>query len=63
MKPSIPDIPYDVPTPQRQFMSSVKENIEVITGKRRGRIETLSTTATLAQVIAAYNALVARLQD
>jgi hypothetical protein len=45
-------------------LSSIKQNLDVITGQARNvsRIQPLSTTATLAEVIAQLNAVVERLQ-
>jgi hypothetical protein len=46
------------------FAEAVKENIEIITGRRPGlkKINKLSTTATTADVIAKINEILDRLQ-
>jgi len=61
-KPSIPQVPRG-DSPQRTlFDSAVKESLEVITGKRGGSVKPLEPDATLAEVVARFNELVARLQ-
>lgn len=44
------------------FDRAVKENLELIIGQRGGRIEPLASTATLADVVAKVNELIAQLQ-
>lgn len=60
-KPSIPQVPRGN-QPREGFDQSVKENIEIITGRRGGSIQPLATDATLADVIAKINELVTRIQ-
>lgn len=56
-----------VATPQ--LMDAIKDNIEVITGKKGGRIATVAqaastpTQAEFNALVTAFNALLARLQD
>lgn len=58
-KPAIPEVrasdPYDY-----QFLKSLKETLNMITGVTEGQIAPLSTTATNAQIIAKINELIAR---
>lgn len=62
-KRAIPKVPesalnFDL----RLFLSSVKENIEIITGQRVTKIEPLSATATNDEIIAKVNQIIERLQ-
>jgi hypothetical protein len=57
-KPAIPQPSGD---PIRLF-TALKENVEIITGRRGGKVEALSTSATTAQVIDKINEVIARLQ-
>lgn len=60
-KPSIPQVPRS--DPQRAgFDNAVKENLEVITGQRAGRIALLPSNASTADVVAKLNELITRLQ-
>jgi len=60
MKRQIPVVPND---PERRvFDEAVKENIEVITGMRGGRIKTLPSYASAAEVLDKVNEILARLQ-
>ena len=61
-KPSIPQVPRSDNQQRTLFDSAVKESIEVITGKRGGSVKPLEPDATLAEVVARFNELVARLQ-
>lgn len=47
-----------------QFLQAIKQTLDAITGQARNveRLEPLPTTATLAQVIARLNEIVARMQ-
>ena len=60
-KRAIPQVPKDK-EPRLQFDSAVKENLESIQGLRGGRITPLSSTATNAEIVAAFNALLEVLQ-
>lgn len=62
-KPSIPHVVTKEPGLQ-DFIVATKENIEIITGRRRGaeKIAQLASTATLADVIAKVNETLDRLQ-
>ena len=61
-KPSIPQVPR-ANQPREAFDLAVKENIEIITGRRGGRggIQPLRVDASLADLIAKLNELVARI--
>lgn len=60
-KPSIPQVPR--PTQPRQgFDAAVKETLETITGQRAGRIESLASDASLADVVKKLNEIIDRLQ-
>jgi hypothetical protein len=62
-KPVIPAVPSSAGAQGRAlFDASVKETLEVITGARVGKITALPSGATLADVIAKVNEIVARLQ-
>lgn len=61
MKRAIPPSPK--PGDRREgFDQAVKENIEIITGRRGEKIRALPDTASLADVISKVNEIVARLQ-
>lgn len=60
-KPSIPSTPKN--QGRENFDSSLKETIEIITGRRGGRIKTLSEDASLNDVIAKVNELILLLQE
>lgn len=62
-KPVIPAVPVSAAASGRaMFDASLKESLEVITGARGGRIQSLPADATMADVIAKVNEIVARLQ-
>ncbi len=61
-KRAIPQVPRPG-EPRDRFDAAVKENLEIITGQRVNQLETLSATATLADVINKVNELVVRLQQ
>jgi len=62
-KPALPDTPKANATFEQrfQFESGVKETLEILTGRRSGKITQLSTDATLADVIIKINEIIARL--
>lgn len=61
-KRAIPQVPK--PEQSRQsFDVAMKENIEVITGRRGDRVALLASTASTAEIIAKINELVNLLQD
>lgn len=62
-KPALPDTPKANATFEQrfQFESGVKETLEILTGRRAGKISPLSSDATLADAIEKINELVARL--
>ena len=51
-----------IPAPQDRFQRMVKENLEIITGRRDSKIKLLDTTATQAQIIEKINELLKLLQ-
>lgn len=53
-KPAIPQVPK-LQEPRDRFDSSVKETLEILTGRRGTPIADLATTATTAQIIAKIN--------
>lgn len=62
LKPAIPpttDLPYEF----LKVLDPIKENIETITGRRGGRIETLPADATLEQTVARLNLVISRLMS
>ncbi len=59
---SLPRVPIGESQQTTQFMSSVKEVIDTITGKRDGQIETLPSGASNDQIIAKINELLNRIQ-
>jgi len=62
-KPVIPAVPVSAVAHGRaKFDNAIKESLEVITGARVGKIVALPSDATLADVIAKVNEIVARLQ-
>lgn len=62
-KRSIPSIPKSsMGTERRPFDEALKENIEILTGQRGGRIDELSASATLAEAVAKINEVIRRLQ-
>lgn len=59
-KPSIPAITIADNT-LASILRPIKENIEILNGVRVGRIDTLSETATLSEVIAKLNEVIDRI--
>jgi hypothetical protein len=60
-KPAIPSAPKD---PARaRFDSSVKENLEILLGRRGDRIQLLDENASLDDVIAKVNEIIGLLQS
>ena len=60
-KPNIPGVPKPGED-RRRFDAAVKENLETITGKRGEKIDLLNADASLDDVIAKVNEIVALLQ-
>lgn len=61
MKRAIPQTPK--PGERRDgFDQAVKENLEIITGRRGEKIQPLESTASTSDVIAKVNEIIARLQ-
>lgn len=60
-KPAIPQVPR-AEQPRAGFDQSIKETLEVITGRRGGSVQPLPADASLADVVAKVNELIARLQ-
>jgi hypothetical protein len=62
-KRAIPGVPTSAVEHKRVlFDNAIKENLEVLTGQRGGRIADLPSTATLDDVIVKVNEILARLQ-
>lgn len=49
--------------PRDGFDAAVKENLEILTGKRGEKIKPLADTASTAEIIAKINEIIARLQS
>jgi hypothetical protein len=61
-KPSIPSV--NVADPQmNSILNSIKANIEIMTGVRSDPLSTVASNATLAEVIAAVNLLIERMNS
>ncbi len=60
-KPAIPQVPV-AGQPRGVFDRSVKETLEIITGRREGAIDPLKSDASMADVVAKVNELIARIQ-
>ena len=60
MKPGIPATPPCDPT-MSVFLGALRENVELLTGTRGGKLPTVSTSATLSDVITSLNAVINRL--
>lgn len=60
-KPAIPQVPRGE-QPRAGFDQSLKENLEIITGRRGGSVQPLPADASLAAVVAKVNEIIARLQ-
>lgn len=58
-KPGIPTIPPG--SPWSPHLTAIKEHLEILNGQRGGKIATLSTTATLSDVISKINEIITRL--
>ena len=50
-KPAIPQVPRDG-QPRTPFDQAVKETLEIVTGRRAGRIEPLPASASTDEIIA-----------
>lgn len=61
-KPSIPTPDPKIPSNIKSMLDPIKENIEIITGRRAGSVDALDGSATTAQVIAKINEIIDRLQ-
>ncbi len=60
-KPAIPQVPKHG-QPRLGFDQSIKETLEIITGRRGGSVQPLPADASLADVIQRLNELIARIQ-
>ena len=60
-KPAIPQVPQGN-QPRAAFDQAVKETLEIVTGRRAGRIEPLPAGASTDQIIAKLNEVIERLQ-
>jgi len=61
-KPAIPEVRITIPADIRRVLEPLKENVEQITAVRGDEIEELPSTATVVQIIAKINEILARLQ-
>lgn len=61
-KPAIPQVPRG-DQPRTAFDQAIKESLEIVTGRRAGRIEPLPAGASMDDVIAKVNEIIARLQS
>ena len=59
-KPGIPAIPTNYPG-MYNVLASLKENVEIMNGVRGGAVSTLPATASLTDVIAKVNEIIAKL--
>lgn len=59
-KPGIPAVPNTVPG-LYNVLSTLKENVEIMSGVRGGSVSSLPTTATLPDVISKVNEIIAKL--
>lgn len=62
MKRAIPTVSQPNNPGQAKFNQAVKEDLELLMGLRDGKIESLASTATTAQIIDKINELIGRLQ-
>lgn len=62
-KPGIPSVP-DVrrPADLTEYLSALQGNLDIVTGRRGGKITPLRGDASLGDVIAKFNELLDRLQ-
>lgn len=60
-KPGIPAIPATVSRELFPVLTSLKENIELLTGVRGGNIDKLSASATTAEIVDKINEIIVRL--
>lgn len=60
-KPAIPQVPQGN-QPRTAFDQAIKESLEIVTGRRAGRIEPLPAGATTDEIVAKVNEIIARLQ-
>lgn len=60
-KLSIPQVPK-AHEPRSRFDQAIKENLEIICGQRNSKVNTLTETASQADIIAKINELIALLQ-
>ena len=59
-RPGIPAVPQ-TNAETAQFLTALKENIELSTGVRQGKLPLVSKTATLSEVFTALNAVIDRM--
>lgn len=60
-KPAIPQVPR-AEQPRTGFDQSVKETLEILTGRRGGAVQPLPANASLADVVAKVNEIILRMQ-
>lgn len=61
MKRAIPSVPRPG-DPRDKFDAALKENLEIMTGRRGDKIKPLAETATTAEITAKINEIIERLQ-
>ena len=59
-KPGIPAVPTKDPDTYN-VLSTLKETVEILTGVRGGKLSTLPSTATTAQIISKINEIINKL--
>lgn len=59
-KPGIPVVPNKDPETYN-LLSSLKETVEILTGARGGRLASLPSNATTAEIISKINEIITRL--
>jgi hypothetical protein len=62
-KPGVPALPPQPSTPMAEYLRAIQSNLEIVTGRRGGRIGELPANASNAEVIAKINEILRRLQD
>jgi hypothetical protein len=60
-KPGIPSIPAGKDPDTYNVLSTLKETVEILTGVRGGKLSTLASTATTAQIITKINEIISKL--
>lgn len=61
-KPAIPQAPRDGGMQRAGFDGAVKETLEILTGRRGGKVQPLPETASTDDIIAKVNEIIDRMQ-